>query len=86
MRKVLKIFSLAMVFAGGLFFVFTKGQCSEKMSDFALENVEALSGADVSTSWNCVGVTGSCYKKCGVCGTEIKGKGNSTGNHSCSFN
>lgn len=85
MKKRLKFLSLAIVFASAVSFAFTKGLIVDEMSDFALENVEALSGGDTSTSWNCLGQKNKCYRKCGTCGTIVKGTGNMTGSHSCSF-
>lgn len=53
------------------------------------ENIEALTleEYDVETTWNCTGVPiiSECRQKCGVCGSELNGKGSSTGSHKCSI-
>ena len=42
-----------------------------------LENVEALSGVvETNTTWG-------CHLQCGRCLTEVNGRGNATGSHSC---
>lgn len=85
MKKQFKFLALAMLLASVVSYAFTKGQNFEETPDLALENVEALSGVDATTSWNCVGTGTKCYRKCGICGTVIKGKGSMTGSHNCTI-
>ena len=54
-----------------------------KLSELAMENVEALAGGETSTSWTCTGYWGDCDAYCGTCGTKISGDGELTGKHSC---
>lgn len=64
--------------------MFAPGSQMEKLSDLALENVEALSVTETSTSWNCSSTTyAPCGVRCGVCGTSISGTGSLTGMHNC---
>lgn len=50
-----------------------------------LENVEALSGVvETNTTWGCDGQNKTkCHLQCGRCLTEVNGRGNATGSHSC---
>ena len=67
---------------------FFNAQKSEKLSDIALANVEALADGEASTetTWSCLGTTGTCKAECGLCGTKIgKSKGRLTGSHRCTM-
>lgn len=55
-------------------------------NDLMIQNVEALSTEETSTTWNCINNTGNCHASCGVCGTSVSGKGDLIGTHRCSWN
>ena len=53
------------------------------IGEIAIKNVEAIANIETNTTINCVGTSGKCKFRCGMCGTEINSKGRLVGTHTC---
>lgn len=87
-NSIIKLtFVTAVVVASGIGALKAYNSNCQNENLLLVENVEALSDhVETVTTWNCDGSTKyECAIQCGRCGTAIKGRGNLTGVHSCSY-